>query len=189
VEIRYTLTVDNYLEASGLWSTNSTFRRKMNYYIGVKFAYVVGTLLVCGGIASLPGGLLGMGNWNAASLADLIRHVSLTGLFLFAFGGYCLISPSLYRDRAYRFFEEAKLRQERAARVDDSGVAITRSDGAAESRMAWSYFDGYVEGPGVFVFFPDGRHFLMLPKQQMSEEQQEELRRLLGAHIPGSGAR
>jgi hypothetical protein len=173
LEIRYTLTVDDYLEASRLWNTNSTFRRKMNYYIGVKFAYVVGTLLVCSGIASLY----------------LIRHISSTGLFLFAFGGYCLISPSLYRDRAYRFFEEAKLRMERAARIDEGGIAITRADGAAQSQMAWRYFDGYAEGSGVFVLFPDRRHFLMLPKRQMSKEHQEELRALLGARILGSGVR
>lgn len=169
MEIRYTLTVDDYIDANRVRSMNGTLGRRLNHYIFLKFAYVVGALVVFGGIANLY----------------LSRHLSSTGIFLFAFGGYCLFSRSFYRDRAHSFVEGAKLRYERAARIDDRGIVIIRTNGTSETRMAWAYYDGFAEGAGVFVLFPDQHHLLILPKRQMSEVDQEELRGLMGRQIAG----
>ena len=40
----------------------------------------------------------------------------------------------------------------------------------------------------MFVLLPNKRQFIPLPKRAMTEQQQQELRALIAAHLPGSSS-
>ena len=180
IEIRYTLTRGDYREANRLLHLNSTFSRKLNYYLLGRFGFVTGVVLILPFVAQWLLNLHG----SASGSGEVISVVSagLAGL-----GVVCLFSPWTYRRKTAKCFKEMKLSGERVTTVSEAGISSARSDGTAEGRMAWSALERCAESATMFVLLPNKRQFIPIPKRAMTE-QQREFRALLAAYLPGGAA-
>ena len=181
MEIRFTLTMDDYREGNRLWHLNSTLRRKINYYLFVRFGYWIGTPLFCVALILFFANLFAPPHQMGAAASGVMAAAGWVGLI-------CIVSPFIYRRTVARSFREQKLTTERILTADDSGIHVARTDGAMESRMGWTAFDKAIESDSIFALFPNLRTFVPVPKRAMTSEQQQELRALLAAHVPGACA-
>jgi len=176
MEIRYTLTPDDYAEGNRLLLLNSTFLRKLNFFLFVKLGQWLGIPIF--GIAVVLFVLnLETPRWRLGpSVAGILGALAWLGFL-------GIIYPYTYKKRLTRYFKELKMSGERTLTADASGISITRVDGAAEGRFSWSVMDGGVESEAQFALFPNLRQFVPLPKRAMTLEQQSEFRALVAAHI------
>lgn len=172
IEIRYTMTLEEYREANRLWHLHTTFSRKIKFFLFVRFWWAA-ALVACGA-----------GVWIVMSSLLL----AFIGGGLIGLGVVCLFSPLTYRWKTAHAFREMKLPQEAVVTIDDSAVSIARTDGSTEGRMTWSAFDNWAESTVMLVLFPDMRRFVPIPKRAMTEPQQHELRALIAAHLPGNSS-
>jgi hypothetical protein len=178
MEIRYTLTLEDYAEGSQMLALSTTFRRKLNYYLFLRFGLVTGFsfLLLAIGLSVLtpirPG----------SSIALAVNGI--TGVFLWI-GLVAIISPFTYRRRLKRSFRDQKFPCELRLMTIDQGIAISRADGTSEDRFNWAAFDKALETNRIFVLFPNARQLVAIPKRVMTPEQQLEFRDRIARHIPG----
>lgn len=68
------------------------------------------------------------------------------------------------------------------AQISEEGLYFRTS--AGESRLAWNLIIGWVEVERVFALFPSPLTFFPIPKRAMTDQQQDELRKLLKSKIP-----
>jgi hypothetical protein len=180
VEIRYTLAFEDYAEANRLLLLNTTLRRKVSYYLFVRFGLWYGIPLL--GLAAA--GFLVILYAPGYAMNELVGSAVAIAAWAGAIG---IISQVAYRMKLKRLYKEQKLAREISLRADEGGVFVARIDGTSETRFAWPAFDKAVESEQAFVLFPSLRMFLPVPKRAMTPEQQQEFRALLAAHLPGAG--
>ena len=176
VEIRYTLTLEDYAEGNYLLLMNTTFWRKFNYNVFVRYGLWIGVPGLCLAISAFLLNLFEPNHRTGGAVAGALGAAA----WVFAIG---IISPYTYKRKIARFFREQKLPSERTFTAQDSGVLIVRTDGTAESRLSWSAFDKTVESERAFVFVPNLRQFICIPKRAMTAAQADELRALIAANV------
>lgn len=181
MEIRYTITLEDYREGNRLWLLHSTFPRKLNYLLFVRSGFWVGLPLFCIALILFFVNLTEPRYPFGGAVSGIIAAAAWIGAI-------CVICPLVYRRKTARSFREQKLACERILKADDSGIFVARTDGTSESRLTWAAFDKAVESDETFVIFPNLRTFVAIPRRAMTAEQQQEFRALLAAHVPGSAS-
>jgi YcxB-like protein len=176
VEIRYTLTLEDYSAGNQLLQLQTTLRRRITYYLFARFGLAIGIPIFCAAIILFFVNLLSPSHRFGAATSGLTAAVAWVG-------AVCIMSPYIYRRKVARYFREHQLPVERILTANDSGVSIARTDGAAETRTNWSMFDKSVESSNLFTLFPNLRQFVPIPKRAMTPEQQQEFRALVAAHV------
>jgi|SRR5580700_1039577 hypothetical protein len=179
MEIRFTLTMEDYREGNRLWLLNSTLRRKLNYNLFVRFGYWIGIPLFSVALILFFANLFAPAHRMGAAMSGVAAAAAWIGLIF-------IVCPFTYGRKIARSFREQKLPSERTLKADESGVHVARTDGAMESRMGWTAFDKAIESNSIFVLFPNLRTFVPVPKRAMTAEQQREFRTLVAAHVPGA---
>ena len=179
MEIRYTLTLDDYTEGNRMLLLHSTLARKVNYIIFVRLGWLIGIPTFCIAAALTVVNLLRPGSYMGAAWSGILAAIGWLGIM-------CMISPFTYRRRLTRCFKEQKLPSERILTTSDSGIHVARTDGESESRMSWSGFDKGLETEQMFVLFPNRRQFVSVPKRAMTPKQQDEFRDLMMTRVPGA---
>jgi hypothetical protein len=178
VEIRYASTLDEYAEGNRLLLLNKGGVQKLKYYLYIRFAFVVGPILIAASVAIF---LLG-GTRHPGGIGSIV-------VFSAVFGGGVgwLFNPWWHRRKLARRFNELKGSAECVVTANEDGISFARVDGTAEGRLSWSIFDKADESKRVFALFPNRGQCVFLPKRSMNPLQQEEFRALVAAHLPGPG--
>lgn len=67
-------------------------------------------------------------------------------------------------------------------------LVIKRVNREADTRYGWSAIERSLDSKRLIVLLPNKVQFIPIPKRTMSAEQQQDLRALIAAHVPGAGA-
>lgn len=177
MEIRYTLTLEDYCEGNRVRAVSTTSGRKLKYYVFVRFGLLIGVLSFLAVI-----GLSAIRPLQTDSRLAVMSNGAI-GVLIWV-GIVCMISPFTYRSRIKRSFREQKLPCEVSLLAMDSGVTITQADGTSEGRFNWSAIERGAETQRMFVLFPNVRQFVAIPKRVMTPEQQVEFRNLVAGTSP-----
>lgn len=180
MEIRYTLTLEDYTEGNRLRALSTTPGRKLKYYVFVRFGLLIGVLSFLAMIGVSLVRPLQTGSFAVVSNFAI-------GVLIWV-GIVCAVSPLTYRRRLKRSFREQKLPCEVSLLTTESGITITQTDGTSEGRLNWSAFDRGSETQRIFALFPNVRQFVAVPKRAMTPEQQVEFRDLISRHVRGFAA-
>lgn len=62
-------------------------------------------------------------------------------------------------------------------RIDESGISGQWKDGGASYQYGWSAFESFLELPDGFLFFPNLVSFVRVPKDSLSLDEQQTLKR------------
>jgi hypothetical protein len=177
VEIRYTSTLDDYAEGNRLLLLNKGGVQKLKYYFYIRFAFVIGPILIAAAAA-----LLLENTHRRGGLGSVVIFCAVLG------GGIgWLFNPWWHRRKLARRFDELKGSAECVVTANENGISFARVDGTAEGRLSWSIFDKADESKRVFALFPNRGQCVFLPKRAMNTVQQEEFRALVANHLPGPG--
>jgi YcxB-like protein len=172
IEIRYTITPAEYQEANSLLMKNSGLRRKLTYSFVTWLGPLLGALMVA----------------SAVIVSTWAEPDYTSGFVLLVCGLYFLSLPWLCRRMMRRRHRMQRLSTEIILTAGNEGIQIQRANGEAETRYRWPAFQKQVESQAMFVLFPNMLVFLPIPKRAMTSEQQQELRALIAAHLPGSSS-
>jgi hypothetical protein len=172
VEFSYTISLEEFAEASTLsrMSTDKRWRDLvMTSWRGVVVLLLVFAFSLT--ISQIRG-------WGQAWIISTM--VILYALIMIHLN---IICPRLVRGG----YEKQKSGFNFRVWIDEMGVTGERSDATAAGRHLWGAFHGYLEGERTFVLYLNQYKFVIIPKRAMTSEQCNELRVLLGAHLPLKG--
>jgi len=172
IEIRYTITPAEYQEANSLLMKNSGRRRKLIYSFVTWLGPLLGALMVA----------------FAVIVSAWAQPDYTSGFVLLVCGLYFLSLPWLHHRMMRRRHRMQRLSTEIILTAGNEGIQIQRANGEAETRYRWPAFQKQVESRAMFALFPNMLLFLPIPKRAMTEQQQQELRALIAAHLPGSSS-
>jgi hypothetical protein len=172
VEIRYTITLEDFVEASMLWATARQRERRaslMTSWRGLVFLVIL-----------LASGLL-ISQIRGRAFAWVI--VSLLGIYAILIA----LRKLIYTRSLRRSFEHQNSGLNTRVVIGESGTEVEREGGEVSGRYLWSAFIGHLEGQNTFVLYLNRTQFIIIPKRGMTLEQREELRTLMLAHISERG--
>ena len=164
MEISYQLTEDDYRQGF------KAFRRRKIFSL---WTTRIGWLLLFVALAEALFISISASDRNLPILALLWGFV--------AFWTYCLwYAPRYAARKMIKGSPSASLPH--TAQMSEEGLYFRTS--AGESRLAWNLIIGWVEVERVFALFPSPLTFFPIPKRAMTDQQQDELRKLLKSKIP-----
>ena len=134
IEICYTLTLEDYADGNRVFLLNTTFGRKLNYVLFVRYGFWIGIPGLCLAVTALLIDLFEPTRRTGGAIAGALGVVAWVAAI-------SIISPLTYKRKVARLFREQKLPSERVLTAEDSGIVIRQTDGTAEGRMSWSAFD------------------------------------------------
>lgn len=154
IRIEFEWTLDDYLEAQKL--ATGILPRIWKFFLWLQFGLFAFVLSVLGIVDSsaLDDGVL----FNTASLF-------LAFLLLFS------ASPYLNRLLCKRAFQKDRLEGKPLSyQITEDGLQMSSPD--ADSKVKWSLFSKWMEGPNIFTLF-SGRIFYAVPKNKLGERETE----------------
>ena len=161
--ISYTPSEADLIEANRLW-----FRRELRRGGNLLFFF-------CGGW------IFGLVGWHFGSDAGFDPLLAFGAGILVWLAGLFLILANMRRQIPKRvrreFAEQRALRDEVELSWSDDGLTATTAHG--HSQFGWDEFRSWTENEAVFLLFHAERLFTVVPKRALSEDQVDELRRLL----------
>lgn len=172
MELRYTITPEEFVEASMLWATTRQRKRRESLMTSRRGLVYLAILLASGILISQLRGRYFV--WMI---------VLLVGIYAVAVGFRKLICPRSLR----RSYEHQSSDLNIRVAIGESGIEAERAGGEVISRYLWTAFVGHLEGQNTFVLYLNRMQSLIIPKRSMTPEQREELRALLAGHIPEGG--
>jgi len=183
MEIRYTATLENFIEANRVMLLHRSGLVRLKYQIYVQYAYLIGPLLAAAGLWALL--------TTARHSSEGLRHPIGFVVSLAMLGGGIgwLFNPMWHRHKLASIFNRRRGPHDCILSANETGISSARMDGAAEGRVDWSMFEKSAETESCFVLLLVGGQGIPIPKRAMTLEQQEEFRVLLAAHGLGSGSR
>ena len=159
IELHYTLTQGDYLEAQGVFAKNGGFAAR----IGVYVLPTVGMLLIVAAVFNF----LNTRNWPATIFGVL------WGMFLLFWRRFSL---------ARAFAKEKRLQQQFDVQISDEGIELSNQNGKTLS--LWPAIDKFAESNALFMLFCGQRTFHALPKRAFGADQANQFRELLRQKIP-----
>ena len=168
------LSFREYAAATKIALLHGPFGRRMNYLFYIWINPFLSTL-------ALPIAVWKVFHaWNAPG-----DHGTSVGFWAggAAFFLYLMFYPLLFRRKMKTLYKQQELHREWIIELSDEGIHST-VPGLSDSRLEWSYFNGFVETPELFVMSRKLRPvFISLPKRLLTSAEQDELRVLLAAHL------
>lgn len=159
IELHYTLTQDDYLEAQEAFTKNAGLTTRAGVY-----------------------GLPAIGiTWIAAAV---INFLSTRNWPVTVFGVLCGTLLLFWRRYSLTrtFAKEKKLQQQFDVQINDQGIELSNLNG--RNLSLWPAIDKFAESKSLFVLFCGQRTFHALPKRAFVAGQEEQFRELLRQKIP-----
>lgn len=170
MEIRFTLTAEEFREGYGLMLRNSTFQYRLSYWFRSWLGPVIGLWILGCSLVILAG--------NGSFALVLILWVA---------GAVALVAPLRFRATLRKLFRLQNLHQEIAVAVDAGGVVIKRVTRDADTRYGWAAIERSRESKRLIVLLPSKVQFIPIPKRAMTPAQTDELRGLIAANVAQHG--
>ncbi len=167
-ELTCTITFEEYAEA--LRQRTALFNKRKSYYYTSWRGPVL--LVFCLGVGLLLSQVRG-------TSAHIVWSFIIT-LYGFSLAYKLLICPRLIR----KSYEQQKSGLALRMSIGETGLEAEGLNGASYARYRWEAFTKQAESRTVFVLFFNPLQFIILPKQAVAAEQNEELRALFAANIP-----
>lgn len=124
--------------------------------------------------------------WNAVRIWSLPGDHGAEFAWTCALAAYCACvaySPLRFKRRVKNLYDQQELSRESLTEVSIDGIH-SKVPGIAETHLEWAYFDGYVETRESFFVLKKLRPmFVLIPKQVLDQNQEEELRQLLASRL------
>lgn len=67
--------------------------------------------------------------------------------------------------------------------IDESGISGQWENGNASYQYKWSAFEGFLDLPDGFLFFPNAAFFVRIPKDSLTPDEQQTIHGWAQAHI------
>ena len=167
MEIRYTLTLDEFKEAYSLMLRNASFRHRFCYWQFTWLGPVLGIWILAMMLILLfskdP-------NWPMLLILAIIGIVSLA-------------APLRYRRSLRRSFRLQKLDAELMLNLDSSGIDARRIGKDMDSHYGWTAMEGLRESKNLYVLFPSRLLFIPIPKRALPPDREPEIRALFESHF------
>jgi len=155
MNLRYTLTQEDFLKAQDVFVKNAGFVARVSTYA----LPGIGILLIAAGILNL---------WNTPRNWGALVFCLIWGMFLLFWRRFSLA----------RSFKKEKTLQERFdVLIDDSGVELSNQNGRTLSR--WPAIQRFAESDDLFLLFCGQRTFHLIPKRAFATGEIEQFRTLL----------
>ena len=172
MQLEYTITPEDYMQATGLWMRNASSRPQISYWLCSWPGIVVGVLAVVLAIPVASSSLFRAQD----NMAAIILWIVLVC--------FLLTLPIRYRRVVKKRYDMQRMAATIRVEMNETGVEIIRTSGDADVRYRWQAFVKQLESESLYLLFPTEMSFVIIPKRALTPDQQTELRDLLAAHIP-----
>jgi len=163
MQVKYTMTVEEYREGNKLLVLNTSLGRKINYYMCYWASPFIGILLI--------------------ALSVFLFFRGDKNIFVLLLGVYWCLIPILMARRLRKRYRQQKLDREWQIDAHDAGLDLIVDGGNSDSHYRWQGLEKYLESDRLFIVMENHVAFILIPKRVLSSEQKNEFRSLLSAKI------